>query len=54
MEGDAHTKTIDELVNQYKTDVDTGLPDDLVTKYQEKYGPNGKYQYFDYFIYHNV
>lgn len=39
---DAHTKTVDEVVNYFNTDPERGLTPDQVKKYQEKYGPNGK------------
>jgi len=39
---DAHTKPTDEIINYFKTDEVTGLSDEQVTKYQEKYGANGK------------
>lgn len=39
---DAHTKTVDEVVNYFNTDPERGLTLDQVKKYQEKYGPNGK------------
>ena len=39
---DAHTKSVDEVVNYFKTDGTFGLSDDQVKRAQEKYGPNGK------------
>lgn len=40
---DAHTKSVEEVVNFFKTDCNNGLSDDQVTRAQEKYGPNGEY-----------
>ena len=39
---DSFTKPVDEVVNYFKTDENTGLTDEQVQRYQEKYGPNGK------------
>jgi len=37
---DAFTKSAEEVVNYFKTDENTGLSDEQVQRYQEKYGPN--------------
>lgn len=47
----AHTKSWQEVVDHFGTDVERGLSDDLVKKYQDKYGPNGIHCYFDDTIY---
>jgi Ca2+ transporting ATPase len=36
-----HAKTWQEVVDYFQTDVEKGLSEDQVKKYQEKYGPNG-------------
>ncbi|CAG2104154.1 unnamed protein product [Medioppia subpectinata] len=36
----AHSKTWQEVLDYFQTDVDKGLSDDQVKRYQEKYGPN--------------
>jgi len=38
---DSFTKPVEEVVNYFKTDENTGLTDEQVQRYQEKYGPNG-------------
>lgn len=40
---DAHTKAVEEVSGFFRTDINTGLSDELVTEYQAKYGPNGKF-----------
>lgn len=42
----AHAKTWQEVVDYFNTDSERGLSEDQVRKYQEKYGPNGKYFFF--------
>ena len=42
---DAHTKVGEEVLHYFKTDPETGLNDDQLKRYQEKYGPNGKYYF---------
>ena len=42
---DSHTKAGEEVLNYFKTDPDTGLDDDQVRRYQEKYGPNGMWRF---------
>jgi Ca2+ transporting ATPase len=37
---DSFTKSAEEVVNYFKTDENTGLSDEQVQRYQEKYGPN--------------
>jgi Ca2+ transporting ATPase len=37
---DSHTKTVDEVVNYFKTDANSGLSDEQVARAKEKYGPN--------------
>jgi len=37
---DSHTKSNEEVINYFKTDENTGLSDEQVTRYTEKYGPN--------------
>lgn len=39
---DAHTKSIEEVILHFKTDDNSGLSDEQIKQYQEKYGPNGK------------
>jgi len=38
---DSFTKPVEEVVNYFKTDENTGLTDEQVQRYYEKYGPNG-------------
>ncbi|ESN93189.1 hypothetical protein HELRODRAFT_92847 [Helobdella robusta] len=38
---DAHSKSAAEVVLYFRTNENTGLSDDQVAEYQEKYGPNG-------------
>ena len=38
---DSFTKPVEEVVNYFKTDEITGLTDEQIQRYQEKYGPNG-------------
>lgn len=38
---DSFTKSGEEVLNYFKTDENTGLTDEQVQRYQEKYGPNG-------------
>ena len=42
---DAWTKPGDEVINYFKSDIETGLSDEQVARNQEKYGPNGKSQF---------
>ncbi|KAK7871875.1 hypothetical protein R5R35_006455 [Gryllus longicercus] len=37
---DAHSKTVEEVVNYFNVDLDKGLTPDQVKRNQEKYGPN--------------
>ena len=37
---DPHTKSVDEIVNYFKTDENVGLSDEQIKVAQEKYGPN--------------
>lgn len=39
----AHTKSVDDLVKYFKTDLEFGLSDDQVEDYQNKYGFNGSF-----------
>ena len=39
----AHTKSVDDLVKYFKTDLELGLSDDQVEDYQNKYGFNGSF-----------
>lgn len=39
---DAHTRSVEEVLNFFKTDELAGLSDEQVKANQEKYGPNGK------------
>jgi len=41
---DSFTKPVEEVVNYFKTDENTGLTDEQVQRYQEKYGPNGTHR----------
>lgn len=41
---DAHTKSVDEVVHNFRTDGNTGLSDEQIKSAYEKYGPNGKFQ----------
>jgi Ca2+ transporting ATPase len=36
-----HTKTWQEVLDYYGTNIDKGLSEEQVRKNQEKYGPNG-------------
>jgi hypothetical protein len=40
---DAHSKAVEEVSGFFRTDINTGLSDELVTEYQAKYGPNGEF-----------
>uniref|UniRef100_UPI00168D5A08 cation-transporting P-type ATPase n=1 Tax=Acinetobacter pittii TaxID=48296 RepID=UPI00168D5A08 len=37
---DAHSKTVEEVLNYFNTDAERGLTLDQVKRNQEKYGPN--------------
>lgn len=39
---DAHTRTVEEVLEQFKVDEESGLTDEQVKKGLEKYGPNGE------------
>ncbi len=39
---DAHAKSVKEIAAFFKTDINSGLSDDLIAEYQAKYGPNGE------------
>jgi len=39
---DSFTKPVEEVLNYFKADEATGLSDEQIKKYQEKYGPNGQ------------
>ena len=39
---DAHSKTVDEVVNFFNVDLERGLTPDQVKRHQEKYGLNGE------------
>lgn len=41
-----HEKTWEEVVSYFGTDPEKGLSSDQVKKYQDKYGPNGKFLIF--------
>jgi len=45
---DSFTKPVDEVVNYFKTDENTGLTDEQIQRYQEKYGPNGTHATFSF------
>lgn len=47
----AHAKSWQEVVDHFGTDVERGLSNDLVKKYQDKYGPNGMHCYYHNTIY---
>ena len=47
---DAHTKSGDEVLNYFKSDPETGLDDGQVQRYQEKYGPNGKFDSYSKYL----
>lgn len=58
---DAHAKKVDEVLSYFAVDPERGLTPDQVKRYQEKYGPNGKFfstlsqnilYKFSYFFYH--
>lgn len=38
----AFSKTVDEVLNHFDSDPETGLSDDQVKKQTAKFGPNGK------------
>lgn len=40
---DGHAKTVEEVLNNFGTDIERGLSGDQVKRNQEKYGPNGKH-----------
>lgn len=40
---DAHTKTVDEVLNYFSCDTERGLTPDQVKRNQEKYGLNGEF-----------
>lgn len=39
---DGHSKTVEEVLSNFKADPERGLTLDQVKEYQKKYGPNGK------------
>lgn len=41
---DAHSKSVDDVLNYFSVDSDRGLSPDQVKRNQEKYGLNGEYQ----------
>lgn len=43
---DAHTKSVDEVLNYFNADPERGLALDQVKRNQEKYGPNGEYNFY--------
>lgn len=43
---DAHTRTVEEVLEQFKVDEESGLTDEQVKKGLEKYGPNGEKSLF--------
>ncbi|KAK9512209.1 hypothetical protein O3M35_000678 [Rhynocoris fuscipes] len=51
---DAHCKTVDEVLNYFNVDRERGLTPDQVKRYQEKYGPNGKYMFFFFKLYSDL
>lgn len=40
---DGHSKSVDEVLNYFGTDLERGLSTDQIKRNQEKYGPNGKF-----------
>jgi len=50
---DSFTKPVEEVVNYFKTDENTGLTDEQIQRYQEKYGPNGKHQTHSLYVQYN-
>ena len=48
---DPWTKQPDEVVNYFKSDENSGLDDNQVKRYQEKYGPNGECILYNYITY---
>lgn len=42
----SYTKSVDEVLEYFSLDEQTGLSDDQVKRATEKYGPNGMYCYF--------
>lgn len=40
---DAHAKKVEEVLSYFSVDPERGLTPDQVKRYQEKYGPNGKF-----------
>lgn len=47
---DGHSKTVDETLNYFGTDLEKGLSLDQIKRNQEKYGPNGEYRFLFIFI----
>ena len=45
---DAHTRSVEEVLNFFKTDDTTGLSDEQIKANQEKYGPNGRFLYIHF------
>lgn len=43
---DAHTRTVEEVLEHFKVDEESGITDEQVKKGLEKYGPNGEKSYF--------
>lgn len=41
-----HSKSVDEVLNHFGTDLDRGLSSDQVKSNQLKYGPNGKLTFY--------
>lgn len=39
---DAHTRTVEEVLEHFKVDEESGLTDEQAKKGLEKYGPNGE------------
>jgi len=37
-----HARTVDEVIKYFDTDINSGLSDEQIGQYQEKYGPNGE------------
>lgn len=46
---DGHAKTADEVIQFFQVDPERGLSLDQVKRYQEKYGPNGKFNYKNFY-----
>ena len=47
---DAHTKSVEEVLTYFRVDELTGLTDEQIKVAQEKYGPNGEFMTWIYYL----